>query len=66
MLHKVLDTMKEIIGNEKSDNSKILIHTHDKMLNNISLKIDINDNVVKDYNDVFPQLLLLEEALFLK
>ena len=66
MLHKVLDTMKEIIGNEKSGNSKILIDTHDKMLNNISLKIDINDNVVKDYNDVFPQLLLLEEALFLK
>ena len=38
MLDKVLDKIREMIGIEKFDNIKILIDTHDKLPNNITLK----------------------------
>ena len=38
MLDRVLDKIKEIIGNQKFDYTKILIDTDDKLPNNIALK----------------------------
>ena len=38
MLDRVLDKIKEIIGNQKFDYTKILIDADDKLPNNIALK----------------------------
>ena len=45
MLHKVLGNIREAIGIEKFDDTKILIDIDDKLRDNITLKnvADIND-----------------------
>ena len=60
MLHKVLDKIKEII-HIKFDNTKILIDTDDKFLDNITLKyvVIIVTCIIKD--KFYPQL-FLEQA----
>ena len=65
MLDKVLDKIKEIIGIEKSDNTKILIDTEDKLPNDITLKnvAILITCVINDDNKFYRQL-FLEKALF--
>ena len=65
MLDKVLDKIKEIIGIEKSDNTKILIDTEDKLPNDITLKnvAILITCVINDDNKFYWQL-FLEKSLF--
>ena len=65
MLNKVLDKIKEIIGTEKFDDTKILIDTDDKLPNCISLKsfVKIMISVIKNDGKFYSQL-LLEKALY--
>ena len=65
MLDKVLDKIKEIIGIEKSDNTKILIDTEDKLPNDITLKnvAILITCVINDDNKFYRQL-FLGKALF--
>ena len=65
MLNKVLDKIKEIIGTEKFDDTKILIDTDDKLPNCISLKrfVIIMISVIKNDGKFYSQL-LLEKALY--
>ena len=67
MLDKVLDKIKEIIGIEQFDDTKIFIDMDDKLPDDINFK-----NVVKfincslrDDGKFYPQI-YLEEALFVK
>ena len=65
ILNKVLDKIKEIIGIEKSDNTKILIDTDNIMPNEISLKKVVISMtcVIKDGNKFYSRL-FLEHALY--
>ena len=65
MLDKVLDKIKEIIGIEKSGNTKILIDTEDKLPNDIILKnvAILITCVINDDNKFYRQL-FLGKALF--
>ena len=67
MLDNVLDKIKEIIGIEKFDDTKILIDTDGKLPNDITLKnvVLLIACVIKDDDKFHPQI-FLEEALFLK
>ena len=62
-----MDKLKEIISIEKFDDTKIFIHTDDKLPDNITLKIAmiLMTCVIKHDCEFYPQL-FLEEALFLK
>ena len=64
-LNKALDKIKEIIGIQKSDDTKILIDTDDKLPYYISLKnvLIIVTSVIKDGDKLYPQL-FLEETLY--
>ena len=66
LLDKVLDKIKEIIGIEKFDDTKILIDKDDELPDDITLKnvVILLTCVIKD-GKFYPQI-LLEEALFLK
>ena len=67
MLDNVLDKIKEIIGFEKFDDTKILIDTDGKLPNDITLKnvVLLIACIIKDDDKFHPQI-FLEEALFLK
>ena len=64
MPDKVLDKIKEIIGFKKFDDTKILIETHFKMPDDITLKnvVILITCVIKDGENFYPQL-FLEKAL---
>ena len=61
MLNKVLNRIKETIGIEKFDNTKVLINADDKSLDDITLK----KVVIKDNNKFYPQL-FLKHVLYVK
>ena len=63
-LDKVLGKIKEIIGIEKFNDTKILIDTDDKLLDDINLKnvVILMTYVIKDDGKFYSQL-FLEEAL---
>ena len=65
MLDKVLNKIKEIIGIEKSGNTKILIDKEDKLPNDIILKnvAILITCVINDDNKFYRQL-FLGKALF--
>ena len=65
MTDKVLEKIKEIIGLEKFDDTKILIDTDDKLPDNITLKyiVILITCVIKDDDKLYPQI-SLEEALY--
>ena len=65
VLNKALHQIKETIGIQKSDDTKILIDTDDKLPDYISLKnvLIIVASVIKDSDILYPQL-FLEEALY--
>ena len=66
-LDEVLDRIKEIIGIEKFDNTKILVDKDDKLPDDVTknmLKYLVTF-IIKDDGKFYPQL-FLEEALFLK
>ena len=67
MLDNVLDKIKEIIGFEKFDDTKILIDTDGKLPNDITFKnvVLLIACIIKDDDKFHPQI-FLEEALFLK
>ena len=60
ILDKVLDKVKEIIGIEKFDDTKILIDTDDKFCNDITLinVVILMTCLMKNDNKIHPQLLL--------
>ena len=64
---QVLDKIKEIIGIEKFDDTKILIDTDDKLPDDITLKnfVTLMTCIIRGDGKFYPQL-CLEEALFLK
>ena len=63
ILDKVLEKFKKIIGVEKFDNTKILIDTDNKLLDDITLKnVAILMTFVIKNEDKFYSHLLLEEA----
>ena len=45
MLHEVLEKIKEIIGIDKFNDSKILINTYDELPNDITLTIFVVNDV---------------------
>ena len=65
MLDKILDKIKEIIGIEKFDDTKILIDSDDKMSDYITFKnvVILMTCVMKDGNKFYLQL-FLEEASY--
>ena len=64
MLDKVLDKIKEVIGIEKFDNTKILIDTDNKLPDDITMKniVIIIICIIKDDSKFYPQI-FLDEAL---
>ena len=67
ILDNIIDRIKEIVGIGEYDNTKILIDTDDKLLedatfNNVVILIKC---IIKDDGKFYSQL-FLEEALFLK
>ena len=58
MPNKTLDKIKKIIGTENFDNTKILIDTDDKLLDNIPFKniVILMTYVNKDDNKLYLQL----------
>ena len=58
IVDKVLDKIKEIIGIEKFDDTKILINTNDKLSDRITFKRVkiLMTCVIKDGNRFYPQL----------
>ena len=60
VLDKVLEKIEEIIGNEKFGDSKKLIDTDDKLLNDITLKVVVTlmTCVIKNGEKFYPQLFL--------
>ena len=63
MLDKVLDKIKEIIGIEKVDDTKILINTDDKLLDITSKNaVILITCIIKNDSRFYPQI-FLEEAL---
>ena len=67
MLDKILEKIKEIIGVEKLNNTKILIDRDDRLTDNITLEnfVILMTCFIKDNDRFYPQL-FLEEAIFLK
>ena len=65
MLDKVLDKIKETIGIVKFDDTKLLIHTDDKLPDYITLKnvVILITCVSEDDAKRYPQI-FLEEALY--
>ena len=65
MLRKVLEKIKEIISIEKYDDTKILVDTDDKLLDDITLKnvVILMTCVIKDGNKFYIQV-FLEHALY--
>ena len=65
MLGKVLNKIKEILGIEKFDDTKILIDTDDKLSDDVTLKyvVIFITYVIKDDDNFYPQI-FSEEALF--
>ena len=67
MLYKVLAKIKQIIGIEKFDDSRILIDTNDKLPDDITFKnVVILMTCGIKHDGKFYLQLFLEEALFLK
>ena len=67
MLYKVLAKIKQIIGIEKFDDSRILIDTNDKMPDDITFKnVVILMTCRIKHDGKFYLQLFLEEALLLK
>ena len=66
MQDNVLDKIKEIIGMEEFDDTKILIETDGKLSDDIALKnvVILIPCVIKDDDKFCPQI-FLEKALFL-
>ena len=64
MQDKTLDEIKDIIGIEKFDNTKILIEADDKLPFNITLKnvVTLITCVIKDDDKFYPEI-FLEEPL---
>ena len=58
ILEKVLDRVKQIIGIEKYDNTKILLDTNDKFPEKITLKsvVVLKTCVIRYDDKFFPQL----------
>ena len=67
VLDKVLHKIKEIIGTEKFDYTKIFIATDDELPEDIALKnvLILMTCIIKDDGKFYPQM-LLEEVLFVK
>ena len=65
IVDKVLDKIKEIIGIEKFDDTRILIDTDDKLSDDITFKkvVILMTCVKKDGNIYYPQL-FLEDASY--
>ena len=65
MVDKVLDKIKELIGIEKFDDTKIMINTDDKLPNEISLKrvVISMTYVIKDDHKLC-SLVFLDHALY--
>ena len=65
MVDKVLDKIKELIGIEKFDDTKIIINTDDKLPNEISLKrvVISMTYVIKDDHKLY-SLVFLDHALY--
>ena len=65
MLDKVLDKIKEIIGIEKFDDTKILIGMDDKLPDDITLKnfVILTACVIKDGNKFYLQIFFEEELV---
>ena len=66
-LDEVLDRIKEIIGIEKFDNTKILVDKDDKLPDDVTKNMlkYLMTFIIKDDGKFYPQL-FLEESLFLK
>ena len=64
MLDKVLGKIKEMVGIEKFDDTKITSDTDDKLRDDISLKnaVTLMMCIIKDSSKFYPKL-FLEEAL---
>ena len=58
MLGKVLNKIKEILGIEKFDDTKIFIDTDDKLSDDITLKyvVIFITYVIKDDDNFYPQI----------
>ena len=65
ILDKVLDKIKNIIGIEKFDDTKILIETDGKLPDDITIKnfVILITWIIKDDGNFYPQL-FLEETLY--
>ena len=65
MIDKVLKKIREIIGIEKFDHTRILINMDDKLSDDITLKrvMILMTCVIEDGNKYYPQL-LLDHALY--
>ena len=64
ILNKVLDKIKKIIGIEKFDDTKILIETDDKLLDDVTIKnVILITFVIKDDGKFYPQIILEETLL---
>ena len=63
MLDKVLDKIKEIIGIEKFDGTKILIYTDDKFPDDITLKnvMILMECVIKD--DLIKMMIIKDDTI---
>ena len=63
MLDKVLDKIKEIIGIEKFDGTKILIYTDDKFPDDITLKnvMILMECVIKD--DLIKMMVIKDDTI---
>ena len=66
-LDEVLDRIKEIIGIEKFDNTKILVDKDDKLPDDVTKNMlkYLMTFIITDDDKFYPQL-FLEESLFLK
>ena len=66
MLDKLIDKIKEIIGIDQFDNTKILIDTDDKLPDGITFKnvVILMTCVIEEDSQFYPKIFL--EALFLK
>ena len=64
MLDKVLGKIKEIIGIEKVDDTKILINTDDKLPDDITSKnVILITCVISDDGKFYPQIYLAEASV---
>ena len=67
ILDNIIDRIKEIVGIGEYDNTKILIDTDDKLLEDVPFNnvVILSKCIIKD-DGKFCSQLFLEEALFLK